>query len=432
MPTPVASLRLHLALAALCAVVAAAAIAWTAWDMFGPRHRPMLQGSDDTFYYSWLPTVVIDHDLDFSNQLAHGGTIDPALRDRLLAQPRTATGLLPVKYPPGWAIGSLPFFLFARLLAPAGTTGFEPFYFVSVWFGQLVCAAAGLWLAVRILERYFDRGTAIVAVLVGWLASPLVYYQTARLSMSHSQAFALTAAVTWLALAIADGDARPRHWFLLGLCAALLVVTRNVAFVYLALPALVVVRQLRSPASAAWLIAGAAGPVAAQLVAWKILFGSWLAYSYGGERFDFAHLHLGAVLFSPLHGWFYWHPLLLVAIAVFVMWAWPRPEGRAWLASLAAITLLNAAWPTWWLGSSFGQRGFEAATLFAMLGLAALFEAVRRDAFWRRATAWAAALAIGWNVALLALFLTHRIPREQPVTCRDVVVAAVRWIDPSP
>jgi hypothetical protein len=394
--------------------------------MFGPRHRPILQGGDDTFYYSWLPTVVIDHDLDFTNQLAHSGTVDPALREQLLAQPRTATGHLPVKYPPGWAIASAPFFLLVHVFMPAGSSGFEPPYLLAVTLGQLLYAAIGLWLAIKIVGRYFDRRVATIAVLATWLSSPLAYYQTARLAMSHSQVFTLAVAVFWLALRIGDGGARRRTWFLLGFFAALLVVTRNVAAVYLAMPAWIALRRLRSAAAAVSLIAGAAAPLAAQLVAWKIIFGSWFVYSYGGERFDFAHLHLREILFSPWHGWFYWHPLLLPGVLAFAAWAWWRPEGRAWLGSLAAIILLNAAWPTWWLGSSFGHRGFEAATLFAMLGLAASIDAAGTHPFSRRALAAAVAGAVCWNLALLGLFLTHRIPREQPVTYRAAAAALVR------
>lgn len=217
-------------------------------------------------------------------------------------------------------------------------------------------------------------------------------------------------------------------WALLGFCGALLVVTRNVALVYLALPAFAAATKLRSVKSAAWLAAGAAGPLAVQLAAWKILYGSWLVYSYGGERFDFAHLHVGDVLFSARHGWFYWHPLLLVGIVAFVFWAWRCAEGRAWLFSLAAIVGLNAAWPTWWLGSSFGHRGFEAATLFAMIGLAASFEAARARPLRRRALATVVALAIGWNLALFALFLTQRIPREAAVTYRETGRALAGWL----
>lgn len=416
------------ALLALCLAVAALGVAWPAWDMFSPARRPMLQGWDDSFYYFWLPSVVIDRDLDFSNQLNLAGTVQASAVAEAFAQAPTPTGLLQNKYPPGWALGSLPFFLAAHLGAPAGANGFEPRYLLAVWLGQLLYAAAGLGCAVAIVARYFPPRAAAVAVFATWLASPLVYYQSARLSMSHSQVFALATFAAWLALKLLDGDTRLRTWALLGSAAALLVVTRNVAVAYLALPAFAVVRRLRTLRPAAALALGALGPLAVQCAAWKILYGTWLAYSYGGERFDFASLHLAAVLFSPRHGWFYWHPLLAPALGVFAVWAWPRPEGRAWLVSLAAILLLNAAWPTWWLGSSFGHRGFEAATLFAMLGLAAALDAAGRSPLARRALAVLVGAAIAWNLLLLALFLTQRISREDAVTWADAFRALAGWL----
>lgn len=413
---------------ALCAGVMAVGLTWPAWDMFSPARRPMLQGWDDSFYYFWLPSVVIDHDVDFSNQLATSGTIDPATRDLALSLPRTRTGLLDAKYPPGWAIGSLPFFLLAHLFSGPHATGFEPVYLVTVWLGQWLYALAGGWLAVKILERYFSPTTALIAFLAGWLASPLVYYQTARLSMSHSQVFALAMATFWIALRISDQGARRRDWAALGFFATLLVVTRNVAVVYLLFPALVVLRRVRTPSAFGWLALGSAAPAIAQLLAWKTLYGSWIAYSYGGERFDFTQLHLWSILFSPRHGWFYWHPLMLVGIVGFSAWAWHRSEGRAWLVSLVVTILLSAAWPTWWLGSSFGYRGLEIATFFAVVGVAVLLEATRRHPLFRAALSAGIAGAVAWNLVIFALFLTQRIPREEPVTYQQAASALRNWV----
>jgi hypothetical protein len=420
---PASSLTVIAVLVALCAGVTAVGLSWPAWDMFGPERRPMLQGWDDSFYYFWLPSVVIDHDVDFSNQLANSGTIDPATRDLALTRPRTPTGLVDAKYPPGWAIASLPFFLVAHVFSGPHATGFEPVYLVMVWLGQGFYAFVGAWLAIKILERYFSPTLALIAFLSAWLASPLVYYQTARLSMSHSQVFTLAMATFWLALRISDRGGRRADWAALGFVSALLVVTRNVAVVYLLLPALVVIRQGRSLLAIGWLLIGAAAPVAAQLLAWKALYGKWIAYSYGGERFDFRQLHLGSILFSPRHGWFYWHPLMLVGMAGFVAWAWHRTEGRAWLISLGVAILLSAAWPMWWLGSSFGYRGLEIATFFAAIGLAVLLEATRRHAVARGVLAAVIAVAVLWNVAMFGLFLTQRIPREGPVTYAQAIEA---------
>jgi len=423
--SPVNAFRL---LIALCVAVLAVGIAWPAWDMFSAMRRPMLQGWDDSFYYFWLPSVVIDHDIDFANQLRDSGTIDPATRDLALTLPRTTTGLIESKYPPGWAIGSLPFFLLAHAFMPENATGFEPPYLIAVWVGQLLYAIGGLALATNILARYFPKQIAIEAALAGWLAGPLVYYQSARLSMSHSQVFTLAMAVFWIGLRIRDGNTRPLHWALLGFCAALLVVTRNVAIIYLLFPSWVIIQRLRAFSSFGWLLAGAAVPTALQVVAWKLLYGSWIAYSYGGERFEFGELHLSEILFSPLHGWFYWHPLGLIGIAGFSWWAWRRAEGQAWIISLATIVLLSAAWPTWWLGSSFGHRGFEVGTFFVMLGLARLLQATSPRPQLSRALRTCIGIAIGWNLMLFALFLTQRIPREAPVTYRQAGSALWRWI----
>lgn len=412
----------------MCVVVMCAGSIWSGWDMFVSRQEPLIQGWDDSHLYFWLPSLVIDGDLDFTNQLKDCSTVTPEARDEGLAAARTETGLLPNKYPPGWALGSLPFFLVAHAIAPPGTTGFEPGYMIAVWMGQMAYAAAGLWLAVQVVSRFHSGPAATIAVLGVWLASPLLYYQSSRLAMSHSQVFFLAAAAVWFAFRISEGDDRRRTWAMLGFFAAMLFVTRNVAVVYLAFPALVVARRLRSPRAGVWLVLGACVPLAVQVASWKILYGSWFVYSYGTERLDFGNLHVPEVLFSPLHGWFYWHPLLLPAVGAFVIWAVRLPGGRMFLASLVMITVLNAAWPAWWLGSSFGHRGFEAATLFAMIGGAALWSATTGRAVWRKALVVLSGIAIAWNLALFALFLTHRIQREGPVTYLDALRAMGGWI----
>jgi hypothetical protein len=82
----------------------------------------------------------------------------------------------------------------------------------------------------------------------------------------------------------------------------------------------------------------------------------------------------------------------------------------------------------WWLGSSFGQRGFEAATFFAMLGFAWWLRASATRAFWRRLLIGVTAAAIVWNALLFALFLSQRISREEPVTYVAAVRALAGWI----
>jgi hypothetical protein len=98
------------------------------------------------------------------------------------------------------------------------------------------------------------------------------------------------------------------------------------------------------------------------------------------------------------------------------------------MISLFAIIGLNAAWPHWWFGSSFGNRGFEVATFFAMVGVASLLALAKRQPSLRPVMAAMLSLAITWNLALLALSMTHHIPTDQPVTYAEAGRALVSWI----
>jgi hypothetical protein len=89
---------------------------------------------------------------------------------------------------------------------------------------------------------------------------------------------------------------------------------------------------------------------------------------------------------------------------------------------------MNAAWPNWWFGSSFGSRVFDVATFYCMVGLAALLAAFRDRPAWRRLLTGTVLVAIGWNLLLLSLFQTRRIPNQDPVTYADAAHAAAGWL----
>jgi hypothetical protein len=139
-------------------------------------------------------------------------------------------------------------------------------------------------------------------------------------------------------------------------------------------------------------------------------------------------MHVSGVLFSPRHGWFYWHPPLLIGILAFLAWSLRRPIALPWVFSLAATVAVNAAWPTWWFGSSFGNRAFEVSTFFAMVGFAFLMGWTRGRPAWRRALVCAAAAAVACNLLLLALALSRRIPSDGAVTYADAGRALAGWV----
>ena len=81
-----------------CAVICSIyTITYKGYGMFTSENEPILQGFDDSFYYFWLRSVVIDRDVDFFNELEMTNTIDSETKEFILDGSRTSTGLLPNK-----------------------------------------------------------------------------------------------------------------------------------------------------------------------------------------------------------------------------------------------------------------------------------------------------------------------------------------------
>jgi hypothetical protein len=84
-------------------------------------------------------------------------------------------------------------------------------------------------------------------------------------------------------------------------------------------------------------------------------------------------------------------------------------EPLIWCWSLGALLLwyFNSAWYCWWFGHAFGARAFlELSGLFG-IGLGYFFEWTKNRP---RLAITIALLAIIWNLTLMVLHVTGRIP----------------------
>ena len=132
--------------------------------------------------------------------------------------------------------------------------------------------------------------------------------------------------------------------------------------------------------------------------------GTLVLSSYVDEGFFWDQPQQWSVLFSYKKGLFTYYPALLVVIlnAAFVKAA--RASLMPTLLVVVALTTIYGFWHTWWLGGSFGHRGFvEVAPLFyipTVVGLVGL-----RGAFWQR---FIPALYVG------LLFISLRLIPKKP------------------
>jgi hypothetical protein len=402
-----------------------------------------ISGWDGSFYFYWLRSPLWGGDFDFTDDIRDCGTLPPYFKELALQLPRTPLGLQPNKYGVGWAFVNTPAYVTAdemahvwRKLSPTSAPvedGVGPIYQLSVLLWQLGLAIASLFLAIEVLKEWFSRDVAVLAVLVMWLGGFLFLYQTYLVAAAHNTVFFALTACYASAHAFRRNPGAWLPWLFCGASAGLLVITRYQTLVYLFYPvvlALQVVRMRAGFSSSVSRIVMALlaffAVVSVQLIAWKMVYGSWLLYSYAGESFYLLQPRFFDVLFSPFHGLFYWSPFLLVGLCGFVAWlfrdgarvAIRRPE-LCWLLSLLITYWLNAAWQTWWFGAAFGSRAFEGCVLFFMAGGAYGLERLSLSRARHAVLAVALVFAMA-NLALASAFVKTWIPREAPVTHREM------------
>lgn len=384
--------------------------------IFDPDDRTFILGWDDSFYFFWLRSVVIDGDVDFENEInAHGGLPEKE-RQLALSQPKTATGLIPNKFPIGWAVSGLPFYIIAHgivhscraLGIEVEADGYAVPYQLALKIGHGLLALISLWLAYKVLSYYIKSDSAKIGVIAGWAGSGLIAYQTRYLSMTHSLVFLYFSAAWVLALRLREEKARGYEMLAIGLVAGLLVITRPQAGLYLLVPAWILISAIlqRRLAIAALIpgILGFVGVLSLQTLAWKWLYGEWLTYAYAGEGFNWGSPALSAVLFSTHNGLFYWHPILILGcLGMFMIWRKHRAIAATSGLIFIAVIYLNAAWHCWWYGASFGHRAFEGSVLFGMLGLGYLHEKYGSLKYLGLTIKAGVAMLILWNLNLLIL-----------------------------
>jgi hypothetical protein len=140
-----------------------------------------------------------------------------------------------------------------------------------------------------------------------------------------------------------------------------------------------------------------------QLLVWKYGAGAWFINPYVDEYFDFTRPHIWGILFGSRKGLLFYSPLLILAAGGLFLGTFRKD--RFWLPIiifLAAQTYVTASWHCWWLGASWGHRGYtESLSLMSIpLGYMVLF--LRQKQFLWNRLKWILFLAMSINV--LAMF----------------------------
>lgn len=414
--------------------------------LFKNPFQTAIHGWDNSFYYFWLRSPFVGGDFDFRDDIKETDTLNwKGAKELASHQPVTATGLLPNKYGIGWALSSVPFYLLAeaivRFLNGFGVNivrdGYGPTYQFMILLGQFLYGGFSLYLSYGVLRKWFDKETALIGVLLTWSCGFLFFYQVYELSMAHNITYFAMAAAYFFAHRVEQDGRTNLQCVLLGISSGLLVISRYQAVLYLLYPCLVVWRIVardRKALRRVWLCAASAMLVISlQMGAWRIVYGSWLVYSYGNEAFNWLNPQIWNVLFSPFHGLFYWSPIYVLSFLGLVHFI-TRQGGLPWsfLIIFLCVCLVNASWWIWWFGWAFGARAFEGCVLFFMIGTAALFSNAAKKPVWRLAFLISFVAAAIFNVSLAYAAVKHDLPWGAPVTYRQMITVLHYSLVPEP
>jgi hypothetical protein len=400
-----------------------------------PRVDRQLVGSDGIYYYAYLPTLLLDHDLDFSNQYA-----------KLLPEElRTSLQLSSAGTPQNkWAVGSailwIPFFLMGHLLAvllkaagyPIALDGVGYIYQAPTLLGSITYGFAGILLVYRSCRRFNSRSGSACAAMLIWLATNMIYYMIAEPSMSHACSFFAVALFLELWLRFRPMPAL-HQWLLLGMSGGLVALVRLQDSTWLALPfldALLALRLHRGFGLGRQLKGFFAFGLSAfivfapQMAVWQVLNGSAarISYPYSDRYFHWLAPKCFAVLFSLRHGLYTWHPLLLLATAGLAL-LYRKDRRLAWLLAMmfAAQVYLVGSWFGWWGGHSFGSRMLISSYPALALGLAALVDwAIEHKAF--ALVGMVSISLVVWNALFFAQYRLGYISKMDTITFQQLTL----------
>ena len=400
-----------------------------------PAVTTRLYSSDEIQYFSYLRSLWFDRDVSFENEYRYfydrGIATSDGFHETFLER-QTETGRRINFATMGCAMLWAPFYAVGDGVARvtgAPADGFSQPYVAAVAYGSAVYGFAALVIAILSAGRLGLDG--FVPAIAIWLGTPLLFYMYVAPLFAHAGSAFAVALFMYVWLRVRE------RWTLRGTiglaaAAALMAMVREQDAFFAAGVVLDfglwaadrgLVRTLREKAAA--IVAGAAVfavVYAPQAAAYLALNGHVGPHSSVGRKMNWASPHALQVLFSPEHGFFFWTPLALIAIAGLVVLLRRTRLGLSLLLMVLLQVYVSGSVESWTVAGGFGQRRFVALTAALVIGYAALRAAAARRRWILTAVTL---LAVYWNLALSAEFGTGLMDRQKLEPARNAYHAFV-------
>jgi hypothetical protein len=427
-----------------------------------PAITPRLYASDEIEYFSYLRSLWFDHDVSFDNEyrhfyeagLARSGDFHETFLERTTPTGRRynfGTMGCAILWAPFYAVGDLAAHALAAAGQPVQTDGYSRPYVVAVAFGSAFYGWLAILLSLHAARMLTDSGRdgsrPVLAGLATWFGTPLVFYMYVAPGFSHAvSAFTVAVfVVAWLHVR--------RRWTIagvafLGALAALMAMVREQDAFFAGGAALdftltFLARFRRgdepsaAPGPARLLLSAAVGTLTfavvflPQALAYLALNGRIGPSDVVARKMTWIAPYALDVVVSPEHGFLFWTPLAVLALAGLILLATGGEESAGGAAAgepgvaadrrriaicLLVMVLLqvyvNGSIKSWTVAGGFGQRRFVALTIVVVIGLGALLSRARTG-FARIAATAALVVCVWWNLAMMVEFGSGMMDRQR-------------------
>jgi hypothetical protein len=379
-----------------------------------------LVASDGVGYFAHLPSILIDGDLDYTDDFAVFGK-----RGRN-------------HWPIGTAVAWLPFYLVGHLVSLTGAalgsgwstdgTGFPEQ--LACCIGTIVYGIGAITLCFRICCRWFQPRLALLGVLLLFGASNLPYYLLAEPYMSHGVAVFWVSALLYLGLG--PDPLTPKRAALVGVIAGLAALTRQQDGLFVILPFLYHLppgppattlvqssRQAWTRLALALVVTGVVSflTFSPQLALWQQGLKREMADPgqirvakrvpvlkskiIPGGRLNWLRPNIVKELFGRRYGLFIWHPAYLLAFGGLLGLLFQRK--RIATVALCGILLQVYLMGVWGgQGQTFGARMFISCFGLFAFGMVSLLQDWSSQL--RRLTVGSGIILGAWNLFLMFRF----------------------------
>ncbi len=287
---------------------------------------------DSLYYYAYTRSIVVDHDIDFSNQSYHSvlGFPNPV-------EFSPVTGKITNKFSPGTAVFWIPGFVIGHVLSYLGNIVGHILGFLSLeqqWFltdgngilsqffvaiSALLYSILGIWFLFKTLQVWFTTKTSTVAAALLFFCTQLFYYTTMDPVNSHSVSFFLSSFLLYQFSTVLKTKSTWKNVIPMGITAGCLILVRNQDIVVI-VPVLLALlfaetESIMNRLNWITLYLGSAFVIfSIQIYVTLTLFGVLGSpYLIRGESLNWFNPDFFRVLFSLENGLFFFAPILCVS-----------------------------------------------------------------------------------------------------------------------